>query len=727
MSSRKYNTNDNDLIWESFQQRTNHKMAQQNSKYDELLENDLKYIEEFLIREGIWDKVKGAAGAAAGKVKDFAAEKIMKPVMDMLVAAMQKDPASAEKLPELQQAAQGGGDIKGILQANGDQSIMKQLEAQPDAADPEAGAAPQAESYLYQFNMNSMICEALVDQGIISESKSQIIQERYYVGAIGTLFNEANKPKDCPWMPSTAQQVNESNVQAVINQIDAIARTGGAKPKKIWPGLLKKNKGFQNFIAIQKAAAVTEAPTEESPGPEGAPEDGTEAPPGTPEAPETETVPFVSAANPGDPHPSLPNIVFVKAAPPPNPDGHGVFAPAEGFEWVDPDDTSAGAKPKDEVETPEEDAPQPMSAGDENTPTETSTETSTETPTETPESDPQSQIQNLQGQLKDDDPDTPDEIAQMKAQIAQLTAQLNGGKDAGAGPAAPTVGAGGASMPAKPVADGATPAGGAPAPVDGAKAPGILGKVWSFLKDNKGAIGGLAAMGIAAALTGGVGPVATLASTYLSGALIGGTMGAIKGARATEGGFMDKLKGAANQAGTSSMKAGGVAAVAGAIGQGVGGINANAANAATDGQIPSVGAEPYVAPSVEPGVEPEVPEDLPTSSIDTPWDPDSQGGEMSDEEWANLPSQGGTNYDPETGAAMPTDANGETPGVDYQEPDAQSAAEAEAGVGTIDPVTGKPIEMIDPENKPGFFKKLGSLLPGGVKPREVFGSNTGRG
>jgi len=210
MSSRKYNTNDNDLIWESFQKRTNHKLNKQNGKYSELLENDLKYIEEFLIREGIWDKVKGAAGAAAGKVKDFAADKIMKPLMDMLVAAIKKDPASAEKLPELQQAAQSGGDIGAILQASGDQSIMKQIESQPaadaggeaSAAGPEAAAGPQAESYLYQFSMNSMICEALVDQGIISESKSQIIQERYYNGAIGTLFNEANKPKDCPWMPN---------------------------------------------------------------------------------------------------------------------------------------------------------------------------------------------------------------------------------------------------------------------------------------------------------------------------------------------------------------------------------------------------------------------------------------------------------------------------------------------------------------------------------------------
>mgnify|MGYP003688387665 FL=1 len=87
---------------------------------------------------------------------------------------------------------------------------------------------------------------------------------------------------------------------------------------------------------------------------------------------------------------------------------------------------------------------------------------------------------------------------------------------------------------------------------------------------------------------------------------------------------------------------------------------------------------------------------------------------MSDEEWANLPPPG-------------ADANGEVPGTDYQEPTATSAAEAEAGVGTIDPVTGKEIEAIDPENKPGFLKKLGSLLPGGTKPREVFGKYTGKG
>ena len=83
--------------------------------------------------------------------------------------------------------------------------------------------------------------------------------------------------------------------------------------------------------------------------------------------------------------------------------------------------------------------------------------------------------------------------------------------------------------------------------------------------------------------------------------------------------------------------------------------------------------------------------------------------------------------DEEAAAFNAQDANGETPGVDYQEPTATSAADAEAGVGQIDPVTGKEIEAIDPENKPGFMQKLKSLMPGGVKPREVYGKYTGKG
>ena len=108
MSNRRYNMNENNLIWESFQNKTNHK---KNTEISNLLENDLKYIEQFLIDEGLMDKVKGAVGKAAGAVKDFAADKIMKPLMDMLAKAITSDPATADKLAGIQQAAQQGGDI----------------------------------------------------------------------------------------------------------------------------------------------------------------------------------------------------------------------------------------------------------------------------------------------------------------------------------------------------------------------------------------------------------------------------------------------------------------------------------------------------------------------------------------------------------------------------------------------------------------------------------------
>ena len=628
MSSRKYNTNDSDLIWESFQNRTNHKMSRQSSDYNKLLENDLKYIEEFLIREGIWDKVKGAAGAAVGKVKDFAADKIMKPLMDMLAAAIQNDPASAEKLPELQQAAQGGEDIGAILQANGDQSIMKQIESQPDAADPEAAASPQAESYLYQFNMNSMICEALVGQGIISESKSQIIQERRKFEVASVLFESLKKntqPKDCPWMPNLV--VERGPVRGADGQFA---------------------KGNQSGVQYAPADAPVEAPA---------------------------AAPAAGGGYTGSVRKDVgvlkSNIKqFLKANPKMANDGR--FKSIEQMvSGLDREGRTA--------EAPTAEAP------------------AAEAPTaEAPAA----------------------EAPAAEAPAAETPA-------AGPGPGAPTVGGDGSSMP---VADGATPAGGTEPGADGAKAPGILGKVWNFVKANKGAIGGLAAMGIAAALIAGGGPLAIPATRYLTGALIGGVRGAVKGATGTEGGFTDKLKGAANQAGADSIKGGAIGAVAGAAGDAVGNVMSGAANTAAGGEVPSIGAEPYQPEPMDQtsdyGGNPEDYSAGGQSDMETPGGGfDAETGQsnmdMSDEEAAAFNAS--QPMSDEEFANLPTDGRG------YQEPTATSAAEAEAGVGTIDPVTGKEIEAIDPDDKPGFMQKMKSLLPGGTKPREVFGNTTGRG
>ena len=616
MSNKRYNTNENNLIWESFQNRTNHK---KNTEVSNLIESDLKYIEQFLIDEGLMGAVKGAVGKAAGAVKDFAADKIMKPLMDMLAKAISSDPATADKLTGIQQAAQQGGDLAGALQqAGADMSVMDKVNAEP-----EAEATPQAESYHYQFQMNEMICDALVSEGIISRKHSQIIQEKYYNGAIGTLFTEANKPTECPWMPNLVVEKgpvrgpdgqfaagNQSGVQFAPE-----ASGGGSTPGEVAKQVIdlfakarSSNKNFRpgkTFDALQKA------------------------------------------------YPAFGKYVASK----------GQSAEADKSAESGGDAVSAsGGTPADGGE------------------------------------------------------------AAAPAAGAQAAAPA-----AGAQAAAPAAGAQ-AAAPAAPA-----PAAGAQAAAPAGESKGILSKAWSFVKKNKGAIGGLAAMGIAAALIAGGGPLAVPATRYLTGALIGGVRGAVKGATGTEGGFTDKLKGAANQAGADSIKGGAIGTIAGAAGDAVAGVGADAAAAEVDGATPSAAAEPY---------QPE-PMDQTSDYGGNPEDY-SAGGQYDME----TPEIGGTSggFDPETGesnmdmsdeeaaafnaqqdALDAQDANGETPGVDYQEPTATSAAEAEAGVGTIDPVTGKEIEVIDPENKPGFFKKLGSLLPGGTKPREVFGKYTGKG
>jgi hypothetical protein len=480
-----------------------------------------------------------------------------------------------------------------------------------------------------------MICEALVGQGIISESKSQIIQERYYNGAIGTLFNEANKPKDCPWMPNLV--VEKGPNDRFENGVSGKIRKGFRQSAEA-PAAAKPARNNYGDIATQISDLISKS-----------------------KQPNRDIFPKLMQSNPK-------------------------FA-----NWVKKQSAEAPAAEAPAAEAPAAEAP--------------------------------------------------------AAEAPAAEAPAASAPAAGPGPGAPTVGGDGSSMP---VADGATPSGGTEPGADGAKAPGILGKVWNFVKANKGAIGGLAAMGIAAALIAGGGPLAIPATRYLTGALIGGVRGAVKGATGTEGGFTDKLKGAANQAGADSIKGGAIGAVAGAAGDAVGGVMGGAADTAAAGEVPSIGSEPYQPEPMDQASDyGGNPEDY---SAGGQYDMETPGGgfdaetgqsnmdmsdeeaaafnasqPMSDEEFANLPSQGGTAYDAETGQELPTDANGEVPGRDYQEPTATSAADAEAGVGTVDPVTGKEIEAIDPDDKPGFMQKMKSLLPGGTKPREVFGKYTGKG
>jgi len=271
MYRKKYNTSDNDLIWESLQNRVDHKIKY---KMEDLLEADLKYIEQFLMNEGLMDGVKGAFG----KVKNFAAQKLLKPVIDMLVGALAKDPAAAQKVAGA--VDQGPEAIAALAQTEGDPSVQQQIQSTPTGT--EAGTA--AEAYTYQFQMNDMICEALVDTGLITSQHSQVIQERYYTNTINTLFSEANQPDECPWMP-VSDSINEN--KTIAKQIDQLAKSapGGSKGE-VFPQLYKINKRFQNFVKAQSQATQSQAtPAPEAPAPEApAPEaPAPEAP--APEAP----------------------------------------------------------------------------------------------------------------------------------------------------------------------------------------------------------------------------------------------------------------------------------------------------------------------------------------------------------------------------------------------------------------------------------------------------------
>ena len=186
----------------------------------------------------------------------------------------------------------------------------------------------------------------------------------------------------------------------------------------------------------------------------------------------------------------------------------------------------------------------------------------------------------------------------------------------------------------------------------GKKGPGLISKVWNFIKSNKGAIGGAAAMGLAAAIAASTGN--PMAFSYLVGGLVGGAKGAIQGATQTQGGFVDKLKGAANQAGADSMKAGGLAAAASGIGQ-------MASNAAAGG-APSTGGEVADAGGTQGGeefVEPTrpTPDQLKQMNIDagiTPGGMDpATGTSVDDISDADAAAFNAANPEPVTSAAGP--------------------------------------------------------------------------
>jgi len=232
MRKQRYNTSDNDLIWESLVNKTQHKS---NDQLRELWEQDLSYIEQFLIDEGLMDTVKKGFGA----VKDFAADKLLKPVMNFLAGIIAKDPQLAQKAQAA--AAQGPEALQQLANTDGDQSVAQQLQ----------GGA-HGESYSYSFNMNQMICDALVEEQLITSQHSQVIQEKYFRATINEMHEQLGRDAGCPWLP--ANIVSESakgTAQKILDLFAQERQAGRFRPGETFDALQKLSPQFAKYVQKQ--------------------------------------------------------------------------------------------------------------------------------------------------------------------------------------------------------------------------------------------------------------------------------------------------------------------------------------------------------------------------------------------------------------------------------------------------------------------------------------------
>jgi len=232
MRKQRYNTSDNDLIWESLVNKTQHKS---NEQLKELWEQDLSYIEQFLIDEGLMDTVKKGFGA----VKDFAADKLLKPVMNFLAGIIAKDPQLAQKAQAA--AAQGPEALQQLANTEGDPSVAQQLQ----------GGA-HGESYSYVFNMNQMICDALVEEQLITSQHAQVIQEKYFRATINEMHEQLRQDAGCPWIP--ANIVSESakgTAQKILDLFAQERQAGRFRPGETFDALQKLSPQFAKYVQRQ--------------------------------------------------------------------------------------------------------------------------------------------------------------------------------------------------------------------------------------------------------------------------------------------------------------------------------------------------------------------------------------------------------------------------------------------------------------------------------------------
>ena len=151
--------NDQQLIFEAYIRSKN------PNKY--LLEQDLNDFENFLIREGLFDKFKQKAASAGKGVKDFATEKLLQPIVAKALSFLQQN--DPETLKKLQSAA-----------ASGDQKTLDAIIAQGNQEKQkiEQSLSTQQEGVSY-FDNYSIFSQIIFNEGLVSERKANFLIEKY--------------------------------------------------------------------------------------------------------------------------------------------------------------------------------------------------------------------------------------------------------------------------------------------------------------------------------------------------------------------------------------------------------------------------------------------------------------------------------------------------------------------------------------------------------------------
>jgi hypothetical protein len=218
---------DANLIFENYVKRV------RSTDSQSLLEADLIEFENFLIKEGLFDKFKQKAAAAGKGVKDFATTKLLKPLVDNALKFLAKnDPETLKKL----QGAQGDKAAMDAILAQGKQEQEK----------IQQGISTTNESNEY-FTNHYIFSQILFSEGIVSEDNANLIIEKY-----DEEDNEASIAKNLGFK-------NRNEFRAAYREAGGLKQYFDKNPDKAKAVNFDSSKSIaQNFAAAQQAPAAAQ-------------------------------------------------------------------------------------------------------------------------------------------------------------------------------------------------------------------------------------------------------------------------------------------------------------------------------------------------------------------------------------------------------------------------------------------------------------------------------------